>query len=53
MIRVECRAEDGRMFEADFARGGLPAGAAIGARLKLRPRRVFVFPAPAPEAKAA
>ena len=46
MIRAECRAEDGRMFEADFARGALPPGAVVGARLRLRPRRVFAFPAP-------
>jgi sulfate transport system ATP-binding protein len=44
MIRAECRAEDGRLFEADFARGAPPSGVAIGARMRLRPRRVFVFP---------
>jgi sulfate transport system ATP-binding protein len=42
-VRCECRGEDGRMLEADYARGELPAGVAIGARMKLRPRRVFVF----------
>ena len=44
MIRAECRADDGRIFDADFARGSLPAGLVIGAQMKLRPRRVFVFP---------
>jgi sulfate transport system ATP-binding protein len=49
MIRAECRAGDGRILEADFARGSLPDGLAIGASMQLRPRRVFVFP----EARAA
>ena len=44
MIRAECRAEDGRLFEADFIRGVPPAGVAIGASMWLKPRRVFVFP---------
>ena len=43
-VRCECRLEDGRMLEADYARGELPEGVHIGARMKLRPRRVFVFP---------
>ena len=42
-IRAELRGGDGRMYEADFARGSLPAGLAIGAQARLRPRRVFVF----------
>jgi sulfate transport system ATP-binding protein len=45
MIRAECRADDGRLFEADFARGALPAGVTIASQVKLLPRRVFVFPA--------
>ncbi|HEX8232060.1 MAG TPA: sulfate/molybdate ABC transporter ATP-binding protein [Caulobacteraceae bacterium] len=42
-IRCECRAGDGSMFDADYARGSLPDGIAIGASAKLRPERVFVF----------
>jgi sulfate transport system ATP-binding protein len=45
MLRAECRAADGRMFEADYVRGALPEQVKIGARLMLKPRRVFVFPA--------
>ena len=44
MIRAECRAQDGTMFEADYVRGAVPEGVAIGAQMRLRPRRVFVFP---------
>ena len=47
VLRTECRADDGRLFEADFARDALPAGVRIGARASLKPRRVFVFPEPA------
>jgi sulfate/thiosulfate transport system ATP-binding protein len=43
-IRCECRAADGRMFDADYARGSLPTGLEIGAAAKLKPERVFVFP---------
>jgi sulfate transport system ATP-binding protein len=42
-VRCECRADDGRLLDADYARGELPAGVGIGARMSLRPRRVFVF----------
>ncbi len=44
MLRAECRAADGQMFEADYVRSALPAQVRIGAALKLKPRRVFVFP---------
>jgi sulfate transport system ATP-binding protein len=47
VIRAECRSEDGRLFEADFARDALPPYISIGARVSLKPRRVFVFPEPA------
>jgi sulfate transport system ATP-binding protein len=44
VLRAECRAEDGRLFEADFARDAAPACLRKGARASLKPRRVFVFP---------
>jgi sulfate transport system ATP-binding protein len=47
VVRAECRAEDGRLFEADFARGAAPEGVARGAKRRLRPRRVHVFAEPA------
>ena len=49
MVRVECRAEDGRIFEVDYPRGAPQANVAPGAKLRLRPRRVFVFPDRKPE----
>ena len=47
VLRTECRAGDGRLFEADFARNALPGCVRRGARASLRPRRVFVFQEPA------
>lgn len=44
VLRAESRSEDGRLFEADYARDALPEGVAIGARRRLKPRRTFVFP---------
>jgi sulfate transport system ATP-binding protein len=44
VLRAECRADDGRLFEADFPRGALPPAATPGVRARLRPRRVFAFP---------
>ena len=44
MVRCECRMDGGGMLESDYARGELPEGVRIGARMRLRPRRVFVFP---------
>jgi len=44
VIRAECRAEDGQVFDADFLRTSPPAGLAEGAPMRLRPRRVTVFP---------
>jgi sulfate transport system ATP-binding protein len=44
MVRVECRSEDGRLFEADYPRGTLPAELSVGAKAWLCPLRVFVFP---------
>lgn len=41
--RVECQSDAGGLFEADVPREALPAGLIIGARVRLRPRRVFVF----------
>ncbi len=43
MVRVECRADDGSLFEADFPRSAKPAAAVKGARVRLAPRRAFVF----------
>jgi sulfate transport system ATP-binding protein len=43
VLRAECRADDGRVYEADFPRGGLPACVQQGARARLKPARVFVF----------
>ena len=42
--RVECRTDAGGLFEADVPREGLPDGLVVGARVRLLPRRVFVFP---------
>jgi sulfate transport system ATP-binding protein len=45
LLRVECRAADGAFFEADCPRAAArPAVLTPGARVKLRPRRVFAFP---------
>ena len=44
VLRAECRADDGTFLEADTPISARPAGLVQGARLKLRPRRVFVFP---------
>jgi len=48
-VQVECRDGDGNGYEVDCARAARPAGLAVGAQMKLRPRRVFVFPEPAAE----
>jgi len=48
-VQVECRGADGTVFEVDCARAARPAGLAVGAQMKLRPRRVFVFPPAAAE----
>lgn len=44
VLRAECRADDGRLFEADFARDAFPDYVRSGHRVRLTPRRVFVFP---------
>jgi sulfate transport system ATP-binding protein len=44
VLRVECRTADGGLLEAEQPRAGRPEGLAPGARMKLRPQRVFVFP---------
>ncbi len=44
VLRAECRADDGRLFEADFPRGTLPSCVAPGQRVRLKPKRAFVFP---------
>jgi sulfate transport system ATP-binding protein len=44
VLRAECRADDGRLFEADYARDALPVGVVRDARVSLRPRRAYVFP---------
>ncbi len=44
LVRAECRTADGALLEADLPRAARPEGLVSGARLRLRPRRVFVFP---------
>ena len=48
-VQAECHDAAGAAYEVDCARTARPAGLAVGARMKLRPRRVFVFPEPAAE----
>ena len=43
-VRYECRADDGSAFEVDYPRGARQADFAVGAKARLRPGRVFVFP---------
>jgi sulfate transport system ATP-binding protein len=45
VVRVECRGPDGALLIADHARDDGRPDLKRGDRLKLRPRRVFVFPA--------
>jgi sulfate transport system ATP-binding protein len=42
-VRLECRSDDGRVFEADYPRDAPEAGFAAGAKLALKPKRAFVF----------
>ena len=48
-VQAECRDSEGNAYEVDCARAARPAGLAVNAQMKLRPRRVFVFPEPAAE----
>ncbi|NEX92978.1 sulfate/molybdate ABC transporter ATP-binding protein [Caulobacter sp. 17J65-9] len=43
LIRAECQGLDGALYEVDLLRDATPASLAPGARVRLRPRRVFVF----------
>jgi len=43
MVRLECRAQDGRLFEADYPKGTLPSDLVVAAKVLLSPQRVFVF----------
>jgi hypothetical protein len=43
LVRVDLSAADGSTFEVDLPRVSRPTGLGVGAQLKLRPRRVFVF----------
>jgi sulfate transport system ATP-binding protein len=43
MVRLECRSQDDRLFEADYPKGTLPPDLIIGAKVQLSPQRVFVF----------
>jgi len=43
MVRLECRSQDDRLFEADYPKGNLPSELIIGAKVRLTPQRVFVF----------
>jgi len=42
-VRLECRAEDGRVFEADYPREAPGAAFTAGSKVRLKPKRVFVF----------
>jgi sulfate transport system ATP-binding protein len=42
-VRLECRAEDGRVFEADYPREAPEAAFTPGTPVRLRPKRAFVF----------
>ena len=44
LLRIECRTKDGLLIEADRPRAAGPEGLCLGAAMKLRPSRVFVFP---------
>ncbi len=44
LLRIECRTADGRLLEADRPRAARPEGLCLGAAMRLRPSRVFVFP---------
>ena len=46
LIRVECRTADGKLLEVDRPRADRVEGLVPGARLRLRPTRVFVFADP-------
>ncbi len=42
LVRIECRSQDGRVFEADYPRGAAP-NLAKGSNARLLPKRVFAF----------
>jgi sulfate/thiosulfate transport system ATP-binding protein len=44
MVRLECRGEDGTAFEVDVPQDAPEAGFTAGEAVRLRARRVFVFP---------
>jgi sulfate transport system ATP-binding protein len=44
LLRIECRTRDGQLLEADRPRAAKPEGLCLGATMRLRPSRVFVFP---------
>ena len=44
LVRIECRAADGRLLESDRPRSARTDGLCPGAAMRLRPSRVFVFP---------
>jgi sulfate transport system ATP-binding protein len=43
-VRIECRAADGRLYDADRPRGSPHASLAVGASAMLKATRVFAFP---------
>ena len=49
VLRVETRAANGVYYEVDIPRELKPVALGPGAQMKLRPRRVFVFPDAAPK----
>ncbi len=44
LIRIECRTPTGELLEADRPRAAVPDGLCLGATMRLRPSRVFIFP---------
>ena len=42
-VRLECRSDDGAIYEADYPRDAPKAAIEVGAKARLRPARVFVF----------
>ena len=44
LLRIECRTKEGVLIESDRPRSAKPEGLCLGATMRLRPSRVFVFP---------
>ena len=46
VVRLDCRADDGRRLEVEMPRSDYGRSLSVGAHARLRPTLVFVFPAP-------